>query len=580
LPFDSFEASCRALKKFSVKDFLRSRYPLAILAGFLLAASFPNLGVAGFGWLAPGLIVAFALGGNRSRSFRVGYVAGVTHYLVSLYWLLCIPVRGFPILGWIALSAFLALYPSFWTWLVLRLYPGRDVSEGPWTAQLLALADRSWTSRTAWALSCAAIWVALEMMVARFLGGFPWNLLGASQYRNVPLIQIASLTGVYGISFLLVWTSVSLLNAAALIVRKPQARSAWLSEVALPLLAISAAFAFGFHQLRHPNPVGRELNVTLLQPSIPQTMIWNPDEDMERFRTLIRLSEQGLTQPTDLLIWPEAAIPRMLRYYESIREPILALARSNQVWMIVGSDDGEPRRETPDPDDADYYNSSFLISPEGLVMNRYRKRSLVIFGEYIPLERTLPFLKWFTPVTGSFTPGDKAVPFELEVKRHSPEPDGAGERVPVNTAVLICFEDNFPHLVREYVTEDTDFLVNITNNGWFGESAAQWQHAANAIFRAIENGVPLIRCSNNGLTCWVDAHGRLREVFRDRDGRIYGPGYLNVKVPLGDDASSRPATVYHRYGDWFGWSCVAFAVAQALRIGLHLRGSRKRATVS
>ena len=116
----------------------------------------------------------------------------------------------------------------------------------------------------------------------------------------------------------------------------------------------------------------------------------------------------------------------------------------------------------------------------------------------------------------------------------------------VKTSVLICFEDMFPHLAREYADDDTDFLVNLTNNGWFGESAAQWQHAAGALFRAVENGLPLIRCSNNGLTGWVDAHGRLRQVFRDDRGTIYGPGFLTAEIPLLGAGERRAPTFYHR----------------------------------
>ncbi|HLP76362.1 MAG TPA: apolipoprotein N-acyltransferase, partial [Candidatus Paceibacterota bacterium] len=413
-----------------------------------------------------------------------------------------------------------------------------------------ALGTRSWSQRALWALTCAALWVGWEMIVARFLGGFPWNLLGASQYRIVPLIQIASVTGVYGVSFLLVWSSVSLINALVAIVRQSQTRSVWVGELALPLLTAAGIFAVGFHQLRQAPPATRELKVTLVQPSIPQTMIWDEGGEMERFTRLMALSEQALTNETDVLIWPEAAIPKMLRYNRDIAEPILNLAKSHHVWMIVGSDDAESRHNPKNPDDADFYNSSFLISPDGEIVGSYRKRSLVIFGEYIPLVRWLPFIKWFTPVTGSFTPGTRAVPFQMDRAK---------------TSVLICFEDNFPHLVREYVDDDTDFLVNITNNGWFGESAAQWQHAANAIFRAVENGLPLIRCSNNGLTCWVDAQGRIREIFRDRAGTIYGTGFMTAEIPLLNAGEKRAPTFYNRHGDWFGWSCLAFAGITVLR---------------
>src|SRR5213075_838851 len=115
-----------------------------------------------------------------------------------------------------------------------------------------------------------------------------------------------------------------------------------------------------------------------------------------------------------------------------------------------------------------------------------------------------------------FAPGDGPIPFQLT-------------NLNVKISVLICSEDVFPHLVRDYVEPDTDFLLNLTNNGWFGESAAQWQHAANAVFRAVENRIPLVRCANNGLTCWVDEHGRMNDVLFAADRRIYGIGFETIE---------------------------------------------------
>jgi apolipoprotein N-acyltransferase len=142
----------------------------------------------------------------------------------------------------------------------------------------------------------------------------------------------------------------------------------------------------------------------------------------------------------------------------------------------------------------------------------------------------------------------------------------------VKTSPLICFEDIFPQTAREAADDDTDFLVNLTNNGWFGDSSAQWQHAAAAVFRAVENGLPLIRCSNNGLTGWVDAHGRLRQVFRDAHGTIYGPGCLTTQIPLLAPGEKRIPTFYHQHGDWFGWACVG--ITGIMLIGRILRQRR------
>ena len=405
------------------------------------------------------------------------------------------------------------------------------------------LAQR-WARRTLWAISGAALWVSLEMLVARLFTGFPWNLLGASQYQMVPLIQIASVTGIYGVSFLVVWVSLSLLSAGLMIVLRPTTRSAWVGEIILPVVVVALVFNFGFRQLARDSAPARTLNVTLVQPSIPQTLIWDTSRDLERFHDLIHLSEQALTNRTDLLIWPEAGVPSYARWDTNIYSAITNLVRQHHVWLILGSDDLGPAAPPAPPDTYQFYNASFLVNPDGEFVARYLKRNLVVFGEYIPLVRWLPFVKWFTPIEGGFTPGNRPVPFFLT-------------RPEVKTSTLICFEDTFPFLAREAADDDTDFLVNLTNNGWFGDSAAQWQHAASALFRAVENRLPLIRCSNNGLTGWMDGHGRLREVFRDAGGTIYGPGFLTAQIPLLAPGGKRTPTFYHEHGDWFGWTCVA-----------------------
>lgn len=543
---------------------------MAMGAGLLLAMSFPNFGIAGFAWIAPGLILATALGKGRGEAWRIGYVAGLAHYLGSLYWLLNIPVTGFPILGWIALAAFLALFPATWVWLSLppTLAPGPST----WLDGLKQLATLPWSQRASWTLRTAASWVALEMVLARIFGGFPWNLLGDSQYRIVPLIQFASFTGVYGVSFVVAWTSVALLCAVGSIIGKPTQRSPWMIEIILPFTCVIVAFVYGFHQLEKPAPPQRDLNVALVQPGIPQTLIWNPDNDLARFHDLVHLSQDAMTNEPDVVIWPEAATPGLPRYNPEYADPISELAESNHTWMLIGTDDAEAT-----PTATNYFNASFLIDPNGKLANSYRKRGLVIFGEYIPLERWLPFIKWFTPITGSYTPGDHAVQFQITSRGDRPrEPKQPSENgfltlsreEKFQTSVLICFEDVFPHLARKSVQPDTDFLVNITNDGWFGEGAAQWQQAAAATFRTVENGVPLIRCANTGITCWIDANGRWVKTFTDKKGSVYGVGFLLTTVSLPD---KHPQTFYNEHGDWFGWACLVFAFLTAVMTALKRR---------
>ena len=541
---------------------LRSRYPLAVLAGLLWTAAFPNIGIAGFAWVAPGLMVAAALGTTKAERFRIGYVAGLTHYLSMLYWLLLIPYRwlGIPLgpgLGWLALGGFLALFPATWVWFATPGDSagkfGASLSEGMGT-----VLPRNWFLRLFWALLGAAAWVGLEMFLARVFGGFAWDLLGVSQYRMTPLIQISSATGVYGVSFLAVWLSLSLVSAGVMVIKRPTARSVWVGEVFVPAIIVALLFNFGMRRLRHEPAPARTLSLTLIQPSIPQDLIWDPANDTERFNQLIRLSQEALTNHTDVLVWPEASVPKMLRYDKETFEEITGLARRYHVWMIVGSDDAEPRRDGPSREEPYYFNSSFLINPDGELVERYNKRDLVIFGEYVPLRRWLPFLKYFTPIEGGFTPGTKAIPFGLNSLK-------------VKTQVLICFEDTFPQLARDALQPDIDFLVNLTNDGWFGQGAAQWQQAATGLFRAVENHLPLVRCSNNGLTCWVDDRGVLRDVFADPAGSVYGKGFLLVELPLPAAGTQHALTFYTRHGDWFGWACSCAAL-----LCLAIRLARKR----
>jgi apolipoprotein N-acyltransferase len=516
------------------------RYVLAALSGLLLSAAFAPLEIAGAAWAGPGLMLFCSLGERGGRAFRLGFVAGFVHFLSSIYWLLAIPYawHGIPLtpaLGWVALSAYCGIFYGAWVWFCWRIFPG---GAGEPENSLVACVDQylsvAWLKRAWWAILCAVAWVALEMARGRVLGGFPWNFLGASQYKLLPLIQIASMTGVYGVSFMIVWFSVAVAGVLLILARQPSTTAIW-GQAALPLLTLGWLVAYGMTKtLGSPAP-RRQIKVALVQPSIPQTLIWDIKENATRFQEVIALSEKALASSPDLLLWPEAAVPDLGPENEHTIGRLLA---NHSAWLIFSGDSEEPSSSG----EPAYFNSSFLVSPAGALKGIYHKRRLVIFGEYIPLLRWLPFLKWLTPISGGFTRGRQPVQFSMT-------------DLGAKTSVLICFEDMFPHEARDHVEEDTDFLINLTNDGWFGEGAAQRQQAAGALFRAIENGVPLVRCANNGLTCWIDAQGRMREIDNE-GGSIYGPGFITPEIPL-RDPGGRVQTIYNRYGDWFGWSCCA-----------------------
>lgn len=541
------------MNKLFSKTTLRSRCFLALFAGLMLAASFPKISIAGFAWIAPGLILFCAIGKTPRQKFWIGYVAGLAHFLTSLYWLLFIPFPAGAIAGWLALSAYLAFYTATWVWLCWKVFSkitssSDNLPGNGETSFSQKFVETTWKQRAAWSLSCAVIWVALEMVMARLFSGFPWNFLGITQYKIVPLIQIASFTGVYGVSFLLVWFTVSLCCAGMLLVQNPKRSRALCGEILLPALAAAIVFSLGFRRLEAENSAQPKLKVALVQPSIPQELIFDPNQNETRFAKVMQLSEQALAEKPDVLIWPEASIPPLNE--ENFRA-ITNMIVSHKIWMIFGADDVGIRETSNGNWETNYYNSAFLFSPDGNAVATYRKRRLVIFGEYIPLEKWLPFMKWFTPIEGGFTPGKGPVPFELKSPR-------------AKISTLICFEDVFPHYAREHVETDTDFLLNLTNDGWFGRASAQWQQAANALFRAVENGLPIVRCTNNGLTCWADKYGRLRKIFGNESGDVYAAGFMTAEIPLLSPGEKRAPTFYRQHGDWFGWSCVVVAVGLLL----------------
>ena len=429
------------LRSFLNELFIRSGYLAAIAAGLLLTAAFPKIGVAGFAWIAPALMVFGASGKNSGDAFRVGCVAGFAHFLSSLYWLLLMPVAGYPILGWLAFSGYLALFFGAWMWLVSDFKFGNS---------------SSWSSRLLWALGGSAGWVALEMLRGWLLGGFPWNFIGASQSQMVPLIQIASVTGVYGISFLIVWTSLSLYSAALMIFQKPALRFIWQGEIILPFAVVVGLFVFGEIQLERGQPAGEFqtadhaggppalLRATLIQPSVPQTMIWDEHQNASRFRELLALSENALTNPGDLLVWPESAVPV---FNDAAYTAITNLVRSHRVWLIFNADDALPRPNATNEYDNDVFNAAFVFAPNGRCAGIYHKQKLVIFGEYVPLARWLPFVKWFTPITGGFEAGTGPAQFEMDVGSQAlawPTNTLKRELQRVTTSPLICYEDNVP----------------------------------------------------------------------------------------------------------------------------------------
>jgi apolipoprotein N-acyltransferase len=528
------------------------RWVLPVLSGALMASAYPpfNFGQAGWVALVPllfaldGLVVGAPLrarpGESRAEArsymeaFRRGYIAGLVFFGATVWWTVHVTLPGM-----VALVAWLALYfgaGAMW-FSTLLSWGRRDVD--PAGRNLLT------------AIAGSAGWVTLEWLRGQLLfGGFPWNFLGVSQHQLVPLIQFAEWTGVYGVSALICFVNFAFFFTTRRYVRQirnkiPARRPSW--EFYLAMLLICAGFVHGLRQIRQqqtrPGP-----NIALIQGNIPQTLKFEPEQKpmiLERYR---RMTEIAIGGKPDLIIWPETTMPDPVRYDPESFALVTNLAAMADARLLTGSIDITPYSSPPEA-----FNAALLIEPDGRLQNIYRKIHLVPFGEYVPLRKVVPFMKWLTPIQESFERGRDFTVFELPVAGWT------------RFATVICFEDTVPELYRRFVRRDVDFMVNLTNDAWFKQSPAAELHLANAAFRAAETRRPLVRATNNGVTGVVDQFGYVRHRLPP-----FTEGSLNFQLDL---PAAREITFYTRYGDVFVAGCaavvaVAFGIAGLRRFRL------------
>ncbi|MFQ5655977.1 MAG: apolipoprotein N-acyltransferase [Candidatus Methylomirabilales bacterium] len=478
---------------------------LAVLSGVLLALSFPrfNLAPLAFGALVPLLV---ALDGLPSlQATYLGIITGVVSSLISIPWVVhtMTTYGGLPLflslLLLLALSLYLALYVGAFAFGVTRFSTGGGL---------------------AYLIGVPTLWVALEYVRTFLISGFPWNLLGYSQYRNLSVIQIASITGVYGVSFLLVLSNAAV--ALSFIYTRQGRRRAWLPVSGVGLFLMGAVL-FGMGRMVAAETRGREMRVSIVQGNIDQRVKWDAEfqvRTIDVYRRLTLKTDEG----SALIVWPETAVPFFLREGGPLSQRVLDLAREVRSYILVGSPD---RTGGSSPD---YYNSAFLISPGGKILQKYDKIHLVPFGEYVPLRSVLFFVERMATGIGDFNAGENFTVFETPQGRFG---------------VLICFEAIFPDQVRRYVLGGANFLVNITNDAWFGRSSAPYQHLSMAALRAVENGVYLVRAANTGISALIAPTGRIL-----KQSALFVEAVLSGTVTPGS-----AGTFYTRYGDLFAWGC-------------------------
>ncbi len=525
------------------------------MSGGILVFAFPgwDFSLAAWLWLLPLLAVLWSASSVRGKGsgFIRGYLAGLAFFLPNLWW-----VRhssrifggarddawaglGPELMGLgavIGLSAYCAVYFGLWGWFVQRFVrPNRDtLTKGTWQASTLHSLRCSFLA--------AAAWVACEWLRSTTVfTGFGWNGLGVSMYRNPVLIQAADLVGVMGLSFLPVFTACAGWNTLTRLVSAYRGEGTCKTRLdftaALVLLLVTAGY--GALKLTAKPAESIKVRTVLVQPNVAQVDAWSgrlAEQIYERLQQFTRMyaAARGGKSSADLVIWPESALPVNLndkfhqlptgwheRYFDD-------LLHAGEFSLLTGT-------ELHDPDGRAHVSAVLFRDNFG---NRqdYHKVHLVPFGEYLPLGDYFPFSLLRGVIPGDFAAGRSTEPLRMA------RPD-------VQLIPLICFEDTVGRVARKFARPAPQMIVNISNDGWFLQSAETEVHLANAIFRAVELRRPMVRATNTGVTCFIDTHGRITSRLDDPDThKSFVEGVLpgEVNVPLQGEM-----TLYARHGDWF-----------------------------
>jgi apolipoprotein N-acyltransferase len=496
---------------------------LSILSGLLAFGAFPPLEMSPLAWVSfvPLFFVIRKCG--LKEAFWYSYLAGAVFFGCLLYWLPNVTVPGAVILV-LVLGLFYAAFGV----------AARIVFKYSMNLFLVSF-----------------FWVILEYVRAHLFTGFPWGILAHSQYRNINLIQLADIMGAYGVSFV-----VMTFNAAffAFLARSKRR----ISYMMFALLFIITATSYGIYRIENIM-LGGSARISVVQGNIPQNMKWDENFVEEITETYSSLTEKAAAERPDMIVWPETAYPYLAEEGEPFAPEISSLSARLGVPILAGLVYEEGTT---------YFNSAAFFAGDGQKIEIYRKIHLVPFGEYVPFEEHIKgFRGHIDKPIGDFGRGKERKLFTLRSVREEVGLDGSLKRTTnfYKFGVLICFEDVFPYLSREFVLSGARILINITNDAWFADTAAARQHMQSSVFRAVENRVPVVRAANTGISCFIDPTGRVvsavSEDGRETFVRGYDTGEINV-------ASAR--SYYTLFGDTFvyfsGFLLIILLISETLSL--------------
>lgn len=490
-----------------------SAYFFAALTGILAALAFPKFNLSFLIWVA--LIPLFwVLGEWRPRkAFFIGWVAGFFFYGLLLYWIPYVPAHYGNLPFLLSLFIYLILIGFLGAfWAIFAAIQARLLKTFPGFSFVLA----------------GFLWVSLEYLLTYIFTGFPWGLLGYAQAQNLPLVQVASVTGVYGVSFLIVVTSASFVYSLACRQKKP-----FFVTLSLVLLVHLA----GFLSLdRNQSPGPNAFKAAVIQGNVSSDVYWDSISEAEIEKLFVHhlgLSQQAYEAGAELIVWPEFSVPLCFscpeERYRGFRQRLEAFVQKTGTTLLLGTNERELTR-----DSVEFYNTALCLKPD-LTLSIYYKMHLVPFGEYTPYKKIFSFIQKVTHAIGDVTPGK-----EHRLHHFRDYPFGSP----------ICYEIIFPNLVRQFVRRGASFLVTITNDGWYGTSSAPYQHFQIAIFRAVENRRWLLRAATTGISGVIDPYGRV----------VTRSSLMTADVLTATVQPESGYSLYTRWGDAWSWVCLTLTL--------------------
>ena len=486
---------------------------LTLLCGLLLILAFPNFNLWPLAWigLVP-LLLAIAHNPAGRRAFFCGWFAGSAFFYTTCYWLTYSMIHYAGISRWLAFGL---LIPGA---LILGLFPALFA---------LALAHLIKRWGTFALLASPPLWAALEWGRLSVTGQL-WNALGYSQAFQPALIQVARWGGVYAVGFLMVSVNASI----ALALCKRDARAALTAALVLVVTVVVFILSHATPALIVRSAAQPLLTVVALQPNVPMELDKSPQEMQELLNRHLVESRKGLSALNDdhssrLVIWPESPMNFAYGQDPQLRDLLSRFAQQNQTSLLFNSQELAP--------DSGSYNSALLLNEEGRLVAQYDKIRLMPFGEYVPLPRWLPGSKQVKAIVGGFAAGN----------RYTLMPVG-----PLRAGVFICIESAYPWIPRTFTAQGADLLINISNDGYLGPTAVMKQHLSNTIFRAVENGRPLLRVTNTGITAYISPRGEVRDPTN---------GFQTAIRTWTITTSANEDTFYARHGDLFVTACAVLS---------------------